>query len=178
MSIDEKTSSMSENLSSGKVNSLSLSSSEERKKFSQNLAASKTSSENKHTHAHTTGTKTVYLPTYKMGPDPDSRFQPNTVHKLANDVLFKNLSGVGYEDQEAKRLSLALSDEIKAKIRTTSISNRYKIIVQVTIGEKKRQAVRCTSRCLWDKSTDNYTTVNYQNESLWAVATIFGLYTE
>ena len=113
-----------------------------------------------------------------MGPDPDSRFQPNTVHKLANDVLFKNLSGVGYEDKEAKRLSLALSDEIKAKIRTTSISNRYKIIVQVTIGEKKRQAVRCTSRCLWDKSTDNYTTVNYQNESLWAVATIFGLYTE
>ena len=46
------------------------------------------------------------------------------------------------------------------------------------VGEMKRQAVRCTSRCLWDKDTDNYTTVNYQNETLWAVATIFGLYTE
>ena len=172
MSIDEKTSSMSENLSSGNVNSLSLS---RRPKKEKNLSPLRKQT---HTHTYTTGTKTVYLPTYKMGPDPDSRFQPNTVHKLANDVLFKNLSGVGYEDKEAKRLSLALSDEIKAKIRTTSISNRYKIIVQVTIGEKKRQAVRCTSRCLWDKSTDNYTTVNYQNESLWAVATIFGLYTE
>ena len=120
----------------------------------------------------------MYLPTYKMRPDPDSTFHKSTVHKLANDVLFNQLSGIGYEEKEAKRLCPSIADDIKRKIRNTSISKRYKIIVQVTIGEMKRQAVRCTSRCLWDKDTDNYTTVNYQNETLWAVATIFGLYTE
>ena len=97
---------------------------------------------------------------------------------VANNFLYERLSGVSYDEKEVKRLCVELSDEIKARVRGSLSSNRYKIIVQVTIGEKKRQAVRCTSRCLWDKTTDNYTTVNYQNESLWAVATVFGLYTE
>ena len=162
MSIDEKTNSMSEHLNSG----------EYLNEFSNSAFELQNES---HTH---TGTKTVYLPTYKMRPDPDSTFHKSTVHKLANDVLFNQLSGIGYEEKEAKRLCPSIADEIKRKIRNTSISKRYKIIVQVTIGEMKRQAVRCTSRCLWDKDTDNYTTVNYQNETLWAVATIFGLYTE
>ena len=42
---------------------------------------------------------------------------------------------------------------------------RYKIIVQVTIGELKDQGIRVASRCLWDVSTDNYTSVSYTNVS-------------
>ena len=40
---------------------------------------------------------------------------------------------------------------------------RYKIIVQVTIGELKDQGIRVASRCLWDVATDNYTSVSYTN---------------
>lgn len=42
---------------------------------------------------------------------------------------------------------------------------RYKIIVQTTIGELKDQGIRVASRCLWDVSTDNYTSVSYTNVS-------------
>jgi hypothetical protein len=44
---------------------------------------------------------------------------------------------------------------------------RYKIIVQTTIGQLKDQGIRIASRCLWDVSTDNYTSVSYTNVSLW-----------
>ena len=55
---------------------------------------------------------------------------------------------------------------------------RYKIIVQVTIGQMKDQGVKITSRSLWDTSTDNYATVSFQNEHIWASAIVFGLYTD
>ena len=55
---------------------------------------------------------------------------------------------------------------------------RYKVIVQVTIGQMKDQGVKITSRSLWDTSTDNYATVCFQNEHIWASAIVFGLYTD
>ena len=55
---------------------------------------------------------------------------------------------------------------------------RYKIVVQVTVGQMKDQGVPVASRCLWDTATDNYTSVEYQNQHLWCSAMIFGLYTE
>ncbi|CAM9665951.1 unnamed protein product, partial [Laminaria digitata] len=55
---------------------------------------------------------------------------------------------------------------------------RYKIVVQVTIGEMKDQGVRVASRCLWDTATDNYASVNFKNQSLWCSAMVFGVYTE
>ena len=55
---------------------------------------------------------------------------------------------------------------------------RYKVIVQVTIGQMKDQGVKITSRSLWDTLTDNYVTVCFQNEHIWASAIVFGLYTD
>ena len=40
---------------------------------------------------------------------------------------------------------------------------RYKIIVQTTVGQLRDQGIRIASRCLWDVSTDNYTSVSYTN---------------
>lgn len=58
------------------------------------------------------------------------------------------------------------------------ISSRYKIVVQVTIGQMKDQGVRVASRCLWDTATDNYASVHFKNQSLWCSAMVFGVYTE
>ncbi|XP_046853922.1 dynein light chain Tctex-type protein 2B-like [Xenia sp. Carnegie-2017] len=34
--------------------------------------------------------------------------------------------------------------------------DRYKILVQVVIGEQKGEGVKVACRCLWDSDTDNY----------------------
>ncbi len=55
---------------------------------------------------------------------------------------------------------------------------RYKIVVQVVLGQNKQQGVRVATRCLWDTETDNYASYTFTNESLWCTAMVFGLYTE
>jgi hypothetical protein len=40
---------------------------------------------------------------------------------------------------------------------------RYKIVVQVVMGENKLQGVRVASRCLWDPETDNFATYNFRS---------------
>ena len=55
---------------------------------------------------------------------------------------------------------------------------RYKLIVQVTLGQKKGQAMRLVSRSLWDTSTDNFATAYYENDSLYCVCQCYGLYIE
>lgn len=42
---------------------------------------------------------------------------------------------------------------------------RYKVVVQVTLGELKEQGIRVASRCLWDPSTDNYASAGFKNVS-------------
>jgi hypothetical protein len=41
--------------------------------------------------------------------------------------------------------------------------DRYKLVVQVVIGENKGQSVRVSSRCLWDTDTDNYASFSFKN---------------
>jgi hypothetical protein len=78
---------------------------------------------------------------------------------------------------EFEDLSKDLCDKIKARCLQELTIPRYKVVVQVTIGQRKDQGVRVTSRCLWDTSTDNYACANYQNEHLWVNALVFGMYT-
>jgi hypothetical protein len=56
--------------------------------------------------------------------------------------------------------------------------NRYKLVVQATIGEKKGQGVRNCSRCLWDTENDNFASESFQSMHLFATVTVFGLYFE
>ena len=43
--------------------------------------------------------------------------------------------------------------------------DRYKLVVDVSIGEFKGQGIRVGSRCIWDTTTDNFATVSYKNVS-------------
>lgn len=55
---------------------------------------------------------------------------------------------------------------------------RYKIIVQVVLGENRHQGVRVASRCLWDAASDNYASFTFKSDTLWCTAMVFGVYTE
>ncbi len=39
---------------------------------------------------------------------------------------------------------------------------RYKVIVQVVLGQNKQQGVRVASRCLWDTDADNFASFTYK----------------
>eukprot|EP00753_Platysulcus_tardus_P016305 PLAT5594.1.p2 GENE.PLAT5594.1~~PLAT5594.1.p2 ORF type:complete len:152 (+),score=45.10 PLAT5594.1:61-456(+) len=119
----------------------------------------------------------VYLPTYIMTPDEDSRFVPAPVKAICKEELTSALEGKEYVEEEARELTLEISESIKQRVKKLNIP-RYKIAVQVVISQMKQQGARVCSRGLWDVESDNYASEYYTNSSLWAVAMVFAAYCE
>ncbi|GMH69773.1 hypothetical protein TrVE_jg4210 [Triparma verrucosa] len=130
----------------------------------------------------------VVLPTYIMTPSETEKFYPSEVKAIADAVMKEELDGDKitkqmvedwYDDgEDFENLSKSIADKIRQRVKETLNVNRYKLVVQVTLGQMKDQGVRITSRCLWDTQTDNYASIDYKNEFIWGSAMVFGLYAE
>lgn len=79
---------------------------------------------------------------------------------------------------DPEELVKMIADKIRDRCKSELNIPRYKLIVQLTIGQRKDQGARITSRCLWDTTTDQYASTSYQNKMVWASALVFGLYTD
>ncbi|CAB1101664.1 unnamed protein product [Ectocarpus sp. CCAP 1310/34] len=119
----------------------------------------------------------IVLPTYITKPSEDEKFYPSEVKAVAEKAVEAELQDKEYDGEEAKEWSLNIADTIREGVKTLNVP-RYKIVVQVTIGQMKDQGVRVASRCLWDTATDNYASVQFKNQSLWCSAMVFGVFTE
>ncbi|XP_046336447.1 dynein light chain Tctex-type protein 2B-like isoform X1 [Haliotis rufescens] len=119
--------------------------------------------------------RVCYENTYQL--EPPAKFRPDQVKPIIEKVLSINLSGKKYDPIECSLLCKCLSDDIKAKVKELNFK-RYKIIAQVTIGEKKDQGVRVGSRFLWDSDRDNFASAEFDNRSLYAVGMVYGVYFE
>lgn len=61
-----------------------------------------------------------------------------------------------------KRLTTKIRDELKNGVGPYTMP-RYKLVVQVVIGEIKGQGLRVMSKCLWDDQYDNFASYTYKN---------------
>eukprot|EP00588_Corethron_pennatum_P013766 CAMPEP_0194271588 /NCGR_PEP_ID=MMETSP0169-20130528/5334_1 /TAXON_ID=218684 /ORGANISM="Corethron pennatum, Strain L29A3" /LENGTH=148 /DNA_ID=CAMNT_0039013967 /DNA_START=79 /DNA_END=525 /DNA_ORIENTATION=- len=131
----------------------------------------------------------IILPTYITdGPGEDEKFYPSRAKIITERILGEEIGEkidskwiedwkeYGAEDIEVFTKNLA--DKIKYAVQEGLNLRRYKIVVQLTMGQRKDQGVRIASRCLWDTTTDNYASASFQNGSIWASAIVFGLYAE
>ncbi|XP_066298581.1 dynein light chain Tctex-type 5-like [Branchiostoma lanceolatum] len=121
--------------------------------------------------------KTKQENTYKMTPDEGKKFSPAKVEAVMNMVLQQYLENEKYDPGTSANLTTILADVLKNRVKELNFS-RYKIVSHVCIGQTDNNTVELGSRCLWDQSTDNYATATYRNESLFAVATVYGVYFE
>lgn len=112
-----------------------------------------------------------------MKPDDKHKFSAGKVEKFMQPLLESYLDGRTYESKECSQLSKGITEAMKTRVKDMDF-HRYKFIVNVTIGQNRRQGFQYASREVWNPETDNYATVFYQNSSLFAVATIFALYFE
>lgn len=53
--------------------------------------------------------------------------------------------------------------------------DRWKLIVHIVLGQDSDQSVLLSSRCIWNADTDCLASATYRNNSLFAVATVYGL---
>ncbi|KAI9517349.1 Dynein light chain Tctex-type protein 2B [Dissostichus eleginoides] len=95
------------------------------------------------------------LDTYLIRPNHQYKFKPAIVKECIREIVRERLSGMRYDPEEVPELSRSLADCIKDKVKNAGF-DRYKLVVQVVIGEQRGQGVKMSSRCLWDADTDNY----------------------
>ena len=124
-----------------------------------------------------TGPNVQYENTFKMAPDTDKRFIAYKVEHVMKDILTEALGEATYSAELCSTQTQKLCSRIKEKTKEMAFP-RYKFVVQVIIGEDTEQSVQMASRCLWDHNTDNFAAATYRNSSLYAIATVYGLYME
>mmetsp|Transcript_35688 Transcript_35688/g.43031 ORF Transcript_35688/g.43031 Transcript_35688/m.43031 type:complete len:134 (+) Transcript_35688:116-517(+) len=122
----------------------------------------------------------LYENTYITSPEgygEGQKFQGGYVTKEVKNIITERMQGVSYDPARASQLGKELSDKIKETVKSMGYP-RYKLVVQVTVGEKAGQCMRLASRCLWDTASDCCASAYCENESLFCVAMVYGLYYE
>ncbi len=118
-----------------------------------------------------------YENTYRMGPDNDHEVDLIRIRRIATDVIEKAIANYKYDGNQAKQFSVALAERVRNEIKQLPFP-RYKIVTQVSIGQKKGQDLRITSRCLWDLRWDRHITITKETLDAYVTVTIFYIYTE
>nr|XP_023416045.1 tctex1 domain-containing protein 2 [Cavia porcellus] len=113
--------------------------------------------------------------TYILRPIFQQRFRPSVVKDCIHAVLKEELANAEYSAEETPQLTKHLSENIKDKLKEIGF-DRYKMVVQVVIGEQRGEGVFMAARCFWDADTDNYTHDVFMNDSLFCVVAAFGCF--
>ncbi|XP_042312357.1 dynein light chain Tctex-type protein 2B [Sceloporus undulatus] len=113
--------------------------------------------------------------TYSLRPAFLHKFRTATVKDCIHEVLKEQLATVQYSPEEIPILTKFLSETIRDKLKEKGF-HRYKMVVQVVIGEQRGEGVNMAARCFWDADTDNYAQDVFINDSLFCVAIAFGCY--
>ncbi|XP_062412191.1 dynein light chain Tctex-type protein 2B [Sardina pilchardus] len=113
--------------------------------------------------------------TYLIRPNYQHKFKAGVVKECIREILRDNLTGLTYDPEQSPILSKTLADTIKEKLKEVGFE-RYKMVVQVVLGEQRGEGVKMAARCFWDADTDSYAQDIFMNESLFCVAAAFGSY--
>ncbi|KAJ8046512.1 Tctex1 domain-containing protein 2 [Holothuria leucospilota] len=112
---------------------------------------------------------------YRTEPEDEYRFSESKMKNSMREILERYLVNEDYDPKRASGLAKRLAEEIKDVGKSFSFK-RYKLVARVDIGSKHMQQVNFASKFLWNDETDSFATVSFQNRSLYAVATVFGVY--
>ncbi|XP_066504327.1 dynein light chain Tctex-type protein 2B [Hoplias malabaricus] len=112
---------------------------------------------------------------HSIRPSQQHRFRPAVVCGCIREVLREHLSGESYDLERSPELIQTLSSSISHRVRELGLE-RYKLVVQVVMGEQKGEGVQMASRCFWDADTDGFAKDIYINDTLFCVAAVFGVY--
>ncbi|XP_028857308.1 dynein light chain Tctex-type protein 2B isoform X1 [Denticeps clupeoides] len=92
---------------------------------------------------------------YLIRPNYQHKFKSSLVKECIREILREHLTGLQYEPEQIPALSRTLADCIKDRLKGVELE-RYKLVVQVVIGEQRGEGLKMAARCFWDSDTDSY----------------------
>lgn len=113
---------------------------------------------------------------HKIKPKPNEKFKPMRVREIIKAMMVQYASELKeYDSEAAQNCCKTLSSNIKDRLKGQKL-DRYKYVVQVSVGEKKGQGVRMSNRCFWDSETDNMVVETFTNDKIFCTVTVYGVY--
>ncbi|GFS81137.1 uncharacterized protein NPIL_698631 [Nephila pilipes] len=113
------------------------------------------------------------LCTYQLAPT--SEVKPAVITAITERILKRNLRNKEYSASEMKEHVVKISSDIREELRDLML-DRYRIVCQVTIGEKCDQDVSMAFLCLWKHEFDHYAVANFDGDNFFATAVVFVVY--
>ncbi|NXG54873.1 TC1D4 protein, partial [Hemiprocne comata] len=121
--------------------------------------------------------KTRFENTYRMGPDEGCKFNAGRVQQVLEGILAGTLGTSVYSPQSSAPLAQSLAELLRSRTKEV-VPPRYKLVCQVLVGQQGQQSLLVASRALWDPKNDSFASATFSNTSLFAVATVHGVYFE
>ncbi|NXT74792.1 TC1D4 protein, partial [Zapornia atra] len=121
--------------------------------------------------------KTRLENTYKMQPDEGCKFDAGRVQRVLEGALSRALGAMVYSPQGSAPLIQSLAELLQSQVKEVA-PPRYKLVCQVLLGQQGQQSLLVGSRALWDPENDSFASATFSNASLFAVATVHGVYFE
>jgi hypothetical protein len=118
---------------------------------------------------------TVNAADYQVEPTYACKFKETEAKAIIQSTLKAKLAGVTYHPDNTSVLAKEIADDIKQELKDRDWP-RYKYVVHVVIGEQKGEGVKVACRCFWDSNTDAYAKDSFESRSLFAVASVYGIY--
>lgn len=100
------------------------------------------------------------------------KLEKKTVKDIISDVLVTEFLNRDYNCEFAAEHCAVVSQRIQSAVRGM-LDIDVKVVATVHLGEQKGQAVEISCQCLWDPEKDNLVTVSFQDESQFAICTVF-----
>ncbi|XP_065530372.1 dynein light chain Tctex-type protein 2B isoform X1 [Lathamus discolor] len=113
--------------------------------------------------------------TYSLRASVQHRFKSSTVKECIRAILKEKLANVQYIPNDMPQLTMSLSETIKDRLKEVGF-DRYKMVVQVVIGEQRGEGVNMAARCFWDADNDSWAHDVFMNDSLFCVVAAFGCF--
>ncbi|NXI97746.1 TC1D4 protein, partial [Psophia crepitans] len=121
--------------------------------------------------------KTRLENTYKMQPDEGCKFDARQVQRVLEGALASALGSAAYSPQGSAPLAQSLAELLQSQAKEV-VPPRYKLVCHVLLGQQGQQSLLVASRALWDPQSDSFASATFSNTSLFAVATVHGVYFE
>ncbi|XP_067996626.1 dynein light chain Tctex-type 4 [Melanerpes formicivorus] len=121
--------------------------------------------------------KTRLENTYRMQPDEGFKFNTERVKRVLEQTLSGALGTAVYSPQDSAQLAQSLVELLQNQAKEV-VPPRYKLVCQVLLGQQGQQSLLVASQALWDPKNDNFASTTFSNASLFAVATVHGVYFE
>ncbi|XP_074689324.1 dynein light chain Tctex-type 4 [Strix aluco] len=121
--------------------------------------------------------KTRLQNTYRMRPDKGCKFNAGRVQQVLEGALASALGTTVYSPQGSALLAQSLVELLQSQAKEV-VPPRYKLVCNVLLGQQGQQSLLVASRALWDPESDSFASATFSNASLFAVATVHGVYFE